>query len=89
MGLAVAAALTARRHRAAASATGNEGVMGYEETRSDNDRIQCPACGESITDLWDYRWSGNADAIETECGSCGVMIRISRHISIRYTARKL
>lgn len=57
------------------------------ETRSDADRVQCPRCGEWITDLWDYDWSHGGETKEIECEHCGSAIYLSCRVDVTYTAR--
>ena len=57
--------------------------MSEQETHSSDDRIECPACGETAaSDLWEM--SPNEEDIETECGSCGVPLNIRRQVSVDY-----
>jgi hypothetical protein len=56
-----------------------------DETRSDNESIACPACGERISDLWDYGW--HHETIEDECpAGCGATIVITRTVHVSYRA---
>ena len=56
------------------------------ETSSDtSEQIECPACGENITDLWDHNW--DHECIEIECSHCDAPLVLCRAVYVTYTCR--
>lgn len=49
-----------------------------------SDSVECPHCGETITDLWEYNWDP-VETTETDCDHCGKPIVIVRHVSVSYS----
>lgn len=71
-----------------AEAGGRGGVGMSATTESDTESIVCPHCGKAIADLWDYGW-GNDEGIDIECGHCARPIRLTRRVSVDYTAEAM
>ena len=46
----------------------------------------CPKCGHEEFDAWEIHLGLCGDG-ETDCGSCGYTMLISRHCSITYTTK--
>lgn len=56
------------------------------QTTSDHNAIDCPACGEENTDLNEYDF-GPAELLEIECAAgCGETFVLRRDVSVTYTA---
>ena len=60
--------------------------MSQEETQSDGDTIECPVCGSSMRDLWEYDFR-DSECVDTECDHCEAVLLLTEHISRTYTCR--
>jgi hypothetical protein len=52
------------------------------------ERIDCPWCGSTHSDLWDHEW-GSRESIELECDNCGKPYELNRAVSVSYTATRV
>jgi hypothetical protein len=60
--------------------------MSGKVTRDKDEAIECPVCGYSNTDLWDFDFGGR-EICETWCGDCDAKISLTRHVSVSYECR--
>lgn len=56
------------------------------ETHESGGVIECPVCGDTFGDLWDFEWDG-CEEIDIECPCCGAPLLLLREVSVDYSAR--
>jgi DNA-directed RNA polymerase subunit RPC12/RpoP len=61
-------------------------VSANVETHSNNDTIACPHCSETLTDIYEG-FDAQDEDIDFDCGHCGKTFRLSRRVTVYYTAR--
>jgi len=63
--------------------------MNKEIDHDNTDEIVCPHCGYEHRDSWDFfSYDYCDDSTESECGSCGLMMIITREFDVKYSTSK-